>query len=132
MRKLQHVLSLFLALWIAASSMGVNVSSHTCKESGFSEIKIGNLKACCKHEDAEGISAEPCCTLNVQKLKLPTLRLQDPNFQAPNWSAVLSLVKMPFLGEASLSDPLAAEFESNAPPLPDGRSHLIQFCQYRI
>lgn len=132
MRKLSHILSLFLALWVAASSMGVHVSSHTCKASGFAEVKIGNLKACCPNEDADGISGEPCCTVKVQKLKLPTLRLQDPSFQAPNWAAVLSMVKLPSLTDC-LDFNLSPEYaESNAPPLPDGRSHLIQFCQYRI
>jgi hypothetical protein len=132
MKKMRHILSLFLALWVAASSMGMHVSSHTCKESGFAEVKIGNLKACCPGHDLDGLSSEACCTLKVQKVKLPTLRLQDPTFDSPNWMTVLAIADLPTFSIELPSTSESLYHESNAPPLDDGRSHLIRFCQYRI
>jgi hypothetical protein len=74
MRLLKPIVSLYMALLIGITSMGIAVSAHACAASGFSETSLGHLKACCKLADGHGFRAEPCCKVRVQHVKLATVR----------------------------------------------------------
>jgi hypothetical protein len=74
MRFLKPIVSLYMALLIGITSLGISVSAHACAASGFSETSLGHLKACCKVAEGDGFRAEPCCKVRVQHVKLATVR----------------------------------------------------------
>ena len=121
-----------MAFWVAVTSLGVAITSHACKSSGREEVSLGALKACCSTHKEEGFRAEPCCTIRVQNVKLPTFRLADPIVKAPIWNA-LALLAVPHhdlfpLQERKPFLPTA----DKAPPIRNGRMHIIEFCNFLI
>lgn len=132
MLRLKSILPLFLAFWVATTSLGVVISSHRCNASGKEEVSLGALKACCGNHDAEGFRAESCCTVKIQKVKLPTFRLADPVVEAPVWNAVSVAIVNQFDLLANLETRPFVSIPSDAPPIKDGRHHLLNACTFLI
>lgn len=135
MRSLKPFVSLFMALLIGLTSVGFAVSAHTCTESGFAETSLSPLKACCKMAEGDGFRAEPCCEVNVQHVKLATVRLSVAPLEMPLAFAVFALpTPLPTFGLddapasalAFLADP------PESPPLANGRAIQTQFCRFLI
>lgn len=81
MRRLKSLTALVMALMVALTSMGVAVSTHTCTESGHTEIGFKPLKACCPIAKGHGFRAEPCCKVNTNHVKLPTVSRGCPGVE---------------------------------------------------
>ena len=128
----KSILPFFLAFWVAITSLGVVITSHRCNASGHEEVSLGRLKACCGDHDAQGFKAESCCTVRIQKVKLPTFRLADPVVEAPVWNVIsLALVdKFDLQGDVEIKPFIPTP--SDAPPIKDGRDHLLNYGQFLI
>jgi hypothetical protein len=134
MRFLKPFVSVFMALLIGLTSLGLSVSAHTCKESGFSEVSLASLKACCKLPEGKGFQSVPCCELSVHHVKLPTVRTAVTAVQVPMPMAMpvfaLAADLLPTTGTNLILDRPAAPPES--PPLARGRDIQTHFQQFLI
>lgn len=128
----KSILPILLAFWVAITSLGVVITSHHCKVSGREDVSLGALKACCAGHDAEGFRPEPCCTVKIQKIKLPSFRLAEPIIEVPVYQ-VFVLPKLPALVNLESSAEIASHFiEKDDPPIISGRDYLRLNCQMLI
>jgi hypothetical protein len=135
MRFMKPVVSVLMALLISITSLGVSVSAHACSESGFSEAGLGHLKACCKLAEGKGFRAEPCCKVNVQHVKLATVRIASASMHldlqkvlAPA-ATLPQVVVIPSIWAANQHFPA---HPPESPPIASGVDAQALHCRFLI
>jgi hypothetical protein len=79
-QNLCRIFSLFLAIILLFSSVGMALNYHTCKESGKTEVSLSSSDFCCNENEvnnsgkgdkkAEPNQEENCCETNKKHVKL--------------------------------------------------------------
>ena len=130
MRFLKPIVSLYMALLIGITSMGISVSAHACSASGFSETSLGHLKACCKMADGHGFRAEPCCKVTTQHVKLATVRA---TVIAPSLHILAPVMVVPTIDHRlQMLAQHCPQNPSESPPILPGTDVLGRICQLLI
>jgi hypothetical protein len=135
MRFLKPIVSVLMAVMISITSLGVAVSSHACTESGFSESSIGHLKACCKMAEGDGFRAVPCCKVNVQHVKLPTVRTAATSIDFGLQKVVSIAIVLPLANDILQNGALSLILQGHPPEPPPaltGRQTQVLHCSFLI
>lgn len=95
-------LAVFLLLLVFTTSTGLNIFTHLCSSSGYSEVSLQEVDACCANEADQGIAKinSDCCTTEHLLLRSDTPAVLTPPqiFETPVAviSLSLSIVQTPF------------------------------------